>query len=77
MIKIINFKEKIYGNMAIVFHRTSVSDLVNKVFTSGFKPGTGDKYGRGFYATYELESQERPEMKKYGTWKNGTWRNGV
>jgi hypothetical protein len=25
-------KEAIYGNMATVFHRTSVSDLVNKVF---------------------------------------------
>jgi len=37
-------KEKIYGNMATVFHRTSVSDLVNKVYTEGFKPGYGDFY---------------------------------
>jgi hypothetical protein len=59
-------KEKIYGNMATVFHRTSVSDLANKVYTEGFKPGGGDMYGKGFYATYELESQQRNEMKKYG-----------
>lgn len=57
MIKINTFKEKIYGNMATVYHRTSVSDLINKVYTSGFKPGSGDMYGAGFYSTYELESQ--------------------
>ena len=59
-------KEKIYGNMATVFHRTSVSDLVNKVYTEGFKPGFGAMYGKGFYATYELESQQRKEMQQYG-----------
>jgi hypothetical protein len=52
--------------MATVFHRTSVSDLVNKVYTEGFKPGFGAFYGKGFYATYELESQQRDKMKKYG-----------
>jgi len=55
-------KEAVYGNMATVFHRTSVSDLVNKVFDSGFKPGNGDMYGKGFYSTYELESQLRANM---------------
>ena len=60
-------KEAIYGNMATVFHRTSISDLVNKVFDSGFKPGSGDMYGKGFYSTYELESQLRASMEKtYG-----------
>ena len=59
-------KEKIYGNMATVFHRTSVSDLVNKVYTEGFKPGYGDFYGKGFYATYELESQQKSNMEFYG-----------
>jgi hypothetical protein len=59
-------KEKIYGNMATVFHRTSVSDLVNKVYTEGFKPGDGAMYGEGFYATYELESQQKENMKTYG-----------
>ena len=55
-------KEAVYGNMATVFHRTSVSDLVNKIFDSGFKPGDGDMYGKGFYSTYELESQLRANM---------------
>jgi hypothetical protein len=55
-------KEAVYGNMATVFHRTSVSDLVNKVFDSGFKPGDGAMYGKGFYSTYELESQLRANM---------------
>ena len=60
-------KEKIYGNMATVFHRTSVSDLVNKVFDSGFKPGSGDMYGKGFYSTYSFSSQGRESMKEtYG-----------
>ena len=34
-------EKKLYGNMATVFHRTKISDLVNKVFDSGFKPGDG------------------------------------
>lgn len=32
MIILNDLQEKIYGNMATVFHRTSVSDLVNKVY---------------------------------------------
>ncbi len=60
-------KETIYGNMATVFHRTSISDLVNKIFDSGFKPGDGAMYGRGFYSTYELKSQLRASMEEiYG-----------
>jgi len=60
-------KEAIYGNMATVFHRTSISDLVNKIFDSGFKPGDGAMYGKGFYSTYELKSQLRANMiKNYG-----------
>ena len=60
-------KEAIYGNMATVFHRTSISDLVNKIFDSGFKPGDGDMYGRGFYSTYELKSQFGSNMEgNYG-----------
>ena len=60
-------KEAIYGNMATVFHRTSISDLVNKIFDSGFKPGSGDMYGKGFYSTYELKSQLRSNMiETYG-----------
>jgi hypothetical protein len=59
--------ETIYGNQAIVYHRTKVEDLANKIYTSGFRPGTGDMYGEAMYSTYELASQERPEMaKRYG-----------
>ncbi|MFA5759311.1 MAG: hypothetical protein WC942_08170 [Clostridia bacterium] len=59
--------EAVYGNMATVFHRTSISDLVNKVFDSGFKPGDGAMYGKGFYSTYDLESQLRSNMENtYG-----------
>jgi hypothetical protein len=58
--------EDIYGNKAIVYHRTQVEDLINKVYTSGFKPGFGNLYGDGFYSTYELESQLKQKMKSYG-----------
>lgn len=59
--------EKVYGGYATVYHRTSVQDLANKIYTSGFKPGSGDMYGKGFYATYDLESQMKPNMaQQYG-----------
>jgi hypothetical protein len=56
------FTEDIYGNNAIVYHRTKIPDLINKVYTSGFKIGTGDMYGKGFYSTYDLKSQSNEEM---------------
>ncbi len=62
MIKLKPLSEAVYGNMAVVYHRTSASDLINKVYTSGFKPGNGSMYGKGFYSTYELASQEKPNM---------------
>jgi hypothetical protein len=62
---LIVLNETIYGENAIVFHRTNVSDLVNKVYTTGFHPGGGDVYGRGFYSTYDLKSQLRASMKSY------------
>jgi hypothetical protein len=62
MRKIQKYSEAIYGNMATVYHRTSCSNLINAVYTEGFKPGEGDMYGKGFYATYDLESQEHRGM---------------
>jgi len=60
-------KEKIYGNYAVVYHRTRFNALAEAMYTEGFKPGDGDMYGKGFYATYELESQESGEMaSNYG-----------
>jgi hypothetical protein len=59
--------EDIYGNKAIVYHRTRVKNLVNKIYTEGFKPGHGAAYGKGFYSTYTLKSQLSAEMENsYG-----------
>ena len=60
-------KEKIYGNYAVVYHRTTFDNLAEAIYTEGFKPRDGSMYGRGFYSTYELSSQESPDMvSKYG-----------
>jgi hypothetical protein len=68
MIKLKNLlTETIYGNQAIVYHRTEVEDLADKIYTSGFKPGGGAMYGKACYATYDLESQEEEDMfDRYG-----------
>ncbi len=55
--KLFTILEDIYGRYATVYHRTSVEDLVNRIYDSGFKPGSENLYGKGFYATYDLESQ--------------------
>lgn len=61
-------KEKIYGNYAVVYHRTRIANIANSIYTEGFKPGDGAMYGKGFYATYELKSQQKRDMKKqYGS----------
>jgi hypothetical protein len=67
MIKLKNLlNEVIYSNIATVYHRTRVEDIANKIYDTGFTPGGGDAYGRGFYSTYELESQEGLKMQHYG-----------
>lgn len=58
--------EEVFGNMATVYHRTPYESLVSAVYTEGFKPGDGDFYGKAFYGTYKLESQEEKKMKRYG-----------
>jgi hypothetical protein len=58
--------ENIYGNKAIIYHRTSAKDLINKVYDKGFQPGDGDTYGKGFYGTYDMLSQIIGDMEKYG-----------
>lgn len=57
------FNEDIYGNKAVVYHRTEVEDLINKIYTSGFKVGNGDLHGKAFYGTYDLKSQQTERMK--------------
>jgi hypothetical protein len=61
--------EDIYGNKAVVYHRTKVSDLINRVYTEGFKPSgaVGSQFGKGFYATYDLKSQQLDDMNIFGT----------
>jgi hypothetical protein len=59
--------EDIYGNKAVVYHRTRVENLVDEVYKKSFKPGPGAAYGKGFYSTYELNSQLNKEMENsYG-----------
>ena len=68
MIKLLPIlNETIYGENAIVYHRTRIDDLANKLYTNGWQLGIGDKHGVGFYATYDLESQVKDGMaNKYG-----------
>lgn len=49
--------EQVYGANAIVYHRTSIENLVELISKNGYKFGVGDTYGEGLYATYDLESQ--------------------
>jgi hypothetical protein len=60
--------EEINDSSAIVYHRTGKGKELWTDLTSGkqFIPGDGDYYGKGFYATYDLESQNKEQMKAYG-----------
>jgi hypothetical protein len=54
--------EKVYGANAIVYHRTPVENLIELISETGYKFGDGDAYGKGLYATYDLESQLNIQM---------------
>ena len=54
MLKKIYF-EDIYGNQAMVYHRSS-SDKLEQLIKTQFKPGSGNMYGSAFYSTYNLTS---------------------
>ena len=47
------------------YHRTNEKN-VSSIARSGFIPGSGDMYGRGWYMCYDLESQLQPKMAWYG-----------
>jgi hypothetical protein len=57
-----------------VFHRTggsaspsAISANINSMIAVGFKPGAGDMYGRGLYATLNMQSQMNRGMESsYG-----------
>jgi hypothetical protein len=68
------FNETIYGNTAIVYHRTNVEELP-KLLQSGekFISGEGNTYGDGMYSTFDLqnaligdETKNIAGTKKYG-----------
>lgn len=59
--------ESIYGGYATVYHRTTVSNLVNKVYDEGFMPNRVGLLGSGLYATYDLESQFDFTLDNYGS----------
>jgi hypothetical protein len=59
-------QEAVYGNMVTGFHRTELKDIINKIYDTGFRPGTGAFYGHGCYGTYEKEAQFVDGMNRYG-----------
>jgi hypothetical protein len=59
--------EEVYGVNVVAYHRTKSEDIISGILEKGFVPGYGMMYGQGFYATYDLDSQLKPNMKKnYG-----------
>lgn len=55
-------KEDIYPNKtATVFHRTR-DGYESSILASGFSSGSGAHYGKGFYATIDIDSQNKDKM---------------
>lgn len=53
------------GDFYIAYHRTPRAN-VDLIINEGFRPGYGAFYGKGWYFTYDLDSQLRPQMVTYG-----------
>ena len=62
MIELQSFQEKVYGNLAVVYHRTSSVEIAKGILTKGFMPGSGAMYGKGLYTTYDIDSQLNKTM---------------
>jgi len=62
MIVLENFNEKVYGNLAVVYHRNRTTDIINGILERGFIPGEGAMYGKGWYCTYDIDSQLNNNM---------------
>jgi hypothetical protein len=58
--------EEVYGINVVAYHRTESKDIISGILEKGFIPGEGMLYGQGFYATYDLDSQLKSGMKRYG-----------
>jgi len=54
-----------HSNYLLAYHRTSMGDALG-IIDTGFKPGYGSMYGKGFYLTYDLSSQLKSNMTHYG-----------
>ena len=59
-------KEKIFKDYAEAYHRTDPDNVI-PIAKTGFRPGGGAMYGKGWYFTYDLDSQLRPNMNHYGS----------
>ena len=59
------FGEAFKGDLEFAYHRTRAS-AVPSIVKNGFRPGSGDMYGKGWYMCYDLESQLRSVMTGYG-----------
>ena len=59
-------EEYLKTGSAIIYHRTKKESL-SGIIATGFQAGRGDMYGKGFYATLDLESQNNDYMlNSYG-----------
>ena len=59
-------EEYLKTGSAIIYHRTK-KELVSKIIATGFQAGSGQAYGKGLYATLDLESQNNDYMlSSYG-----------
>ena len=58
--KIFSMFESVYGNLATVYHRTNLKNVIYN-FDKGdkFIPGGGDFYGKGMYSTFDLQTALR------------------
>jgi len=59
------FNEEIYGNLATIYHGTSLSNL-EKLLHTKFKPGPGKLHGEGLYGVYNLTPDCQTNTGKYG-----------
>jgi hypothetical protein len=51
-------QEIIYGNQAIVYHRSQADDLAKRIYDTGFIPGEGLSLGKGMYSVLNLEDTD-------------------
>lgn len=65
LIESIRLDERIFGNNAVVFHRTKHIENIEDISTQGFMKGVRGLYGSGIYTTYSFKSQMTNYMRKH------------